>query len=210
METYGIYVASVLTFVAQLRRPPPDIHSLEAVAIRRIAPGPGNWCSLEDMTHGTLLGLHNAVRPLEATCEAAMLRTFHWEAHAQGGIPWKKLRGQLQTALRQSDTVVLRATWEEWLASHTPTVMLALRDKWTKSGVNIQSLRHNIVGDQCGPLDQRHQLRLRRRTHGWFVRKFWIMSLSMCRHGSGTNSQGGDSRAFLVNMLLVRLSSSDS
>jgi hypothetical protein len=172
METYGIYVASVLTFVAQLQRPPDDLHNLESTAVRRIAPGPGNWCSVNDLKFGTFLGLHASLRPLHETCEAVMMRTFHWEAHSQGGIPWRHLHSQLQDALRKSDKVFLQASWARWFASHTPTVMLALHDKWSNVGVEVSSLRRNIGGAGHGPLDRRQEQRLRRRTQGWFAREF--------------------------------------
>jgi hypothetical protein len=129
MDTYGIYVASVLAFVAQLQRPPAELGRLEAEAVRKIAPGPGHWCSPADLKHGPTLGLQGSLRPLREMCEAAMLRTLHWEAHMKGGIAWDNMRHKLRHALLTSDNLVIQAAWADWFRSHAPSVMLALRDK---------------------------------------------------------------------------------
>ena len=63
MSTYGTYVLPVLLFVAQLKSPPPAVLALEEVALRRIAPGPGFWCSRLDLHHGPELGLGRRLRP---------------------------------------------------------------------------------------------------------------------------------------------------
>ena len=49
LNTYNMYALPVLLFVAQLESSPPEILRLEEVAVRRVAPGPGLWCSHADL-----------------------------------------------------------------------------------------------------------------------------------------------------------------
>ena len=48
---YNTYAVTVLSYLAQLEDPPAETYSLEAIALRRAAVGPGNWASQEDLWH---------------------------------------------------------------------------------------------------------------------------------------------------------------
>ena len=58
-----------------------------------------------DLHHGKEHGLTHTMRPLVETCQAAMLRTFHWEGDGEGGIRWQSMRRALAAA--KADTVNL-------------------------------------------------------------------------------------------------------
>jgi hypothetical protein len=105
-------------FVAQLGKPPAALEALEREAVRKVAPGPGHWCQPEDH-HGRSYGLTAHVRPLRATCEAAMARAGLWEYHIHGGIPWQQLRHTF-CHHRQRNRAAL---WREWLDHQIPTVV---------------------------------------------------------------------------------------
>eukprot|EP00959_Pyramimonas_sp_CCMP1952_P468264 9492941-Pyramimonas_sp.AAC.1 len=55
MMTYNVFVLPVLLFVAQLEAPPQAVLEMEAAAVRKVAPGPGWWCTPADMQHGSEL-----------------------------------------------------------------------------------------------------------------------------------------------------------
>ncbi|CAE8598073.1 unnamed protein product [Polarella glacialis] len=48
---YRVFIASLLGFVMQLEPDPPDIMGYFDIAMRRLAPGPGNWLSRADAFH---------------------------------------------------------------------------------------------------------------------------------------------------------------
>ena len=112
-----------LLFVAQLERPPRGVLKLEEEALRRVAPGPGAWCSLADLHHGPELGLSRRLRPMEITCTASMLRVHYWENRANGGIRWKRM-GEAHRRQRAATVHLVRAVvMRPWLDGHIATVV---------------------------------------------------------------------------------------
>ncbi|CAE8623176.1 unnamed protein product [Polarella glacialis] len=48
---HRVFIASVLSYVMQLEADPADLQIKFEFALRRLAPGPGNWIALADLTH---------------------------------------------------------------------------------------------------------------------------------------------------------------
>ena len=46
---YNMYALPVLSFAAQVASPSEEVLGAEAWALRRAAPGPGNWATQEDL-----------------------------------------------------------------------------------------------------------------------------------------------------------------
>ena len=74
IRIYNIYILPVITYVSQFERLPVHLLRHEAFAVRRLAPGVGDWISPHDLHHGRALGLATVLRPMEITCRASMLR----------------------------------------------------------------------------------------------------------------------------------------
>ena len=51
MTIFRPFIASVLTFVMQLEPLPDEFHGKYQEVLRRLAPGPGNWATFNDLTH---------------------------------------------------------------------------------------------------------------------------------------------------------------
>ena len=49
LTAYAVYVLPVLTYVAQLDSPPENWEQMEIEAVRRLIPGPAEWCLPEDL-----------------------------------------------------------------------------------------------------------------------------------------------------------------
>jgi hypothetical protein len=49
--SYNIFAVSVLSYLAQLENPPAETYQLESAAMVKVAVGPGNWSSAEDLWH---------------------------------------------------------------------------------------------------------------------------------------------------------------
>ena len=77
---YNVFALPVLTYVAQLRPPPPHILSIEDTALLHIAPGPNNWISKTDLIWlQHLTGHPRSASSLTITCKAAQARVRVWD-----------------------------------------------------------------------------------------------------------------------------------
>ena len=41
--SYNTFIVIVMSYLWQLSPPPPEVRALESLALRKLAPGPGNW-----------------------------------------------------------------------------------------------------------------------------------------------------------------------
>eukprot|EP00973_Karenia_brevis_P013977 1897181-Karenia_brevis.AAC.1 len=70
-------MVTVLEFIAQLAQVPDHIVTAEEAALRKLAPGPGNWISKNDLEHLHLFGIGQGFRTIVLTAKAAKLRLMH-------------------------------------------------------------------------------------------------------------------------------------
>jgi len=73
---YNVYIAPVLQYVAQLLVPAERILDAESKALRKLAPGPGNWIVQRDLENLTQLGFKYDFRTISSTAMAAKLRVM--------------------------------------------------------------------------------------------------------------------------------------
>ena len=71
---FNTFLVPVLEFVAQLCIPSQAVQDIVADALRRLAAGPGNWCTISDLEHLDSFGLQNGFRTIHASAKAAKLR----------------------------------------------------------------------------------------------------------------------------------------
>jgi hypothetical protein len=71
---YNTFVVTTLEFVAQLEDIPEEVKKAEEQAMRRLAPGPGNWVVLQDLENLDLFGIGKGFRLIECTACASKLR----------------------------------------------------------------------------------------------------------------------------------------
>ena len=74
---FNVFVVTTLEFVAQLRLPPQEVEQAILRATRRLAPGPGSWCTHADLENLKQFGFSIEFRTLDKTAKAAKLRVVH-------------------------------------------------------------------------------------------------------------------------------------
>ena len=113
---YSVYILPVLAFVLQLDELPPDWKQLEAKALRRMAPGPGNWCTPEDLHNLKRWGMPKDFPDPEGIALAAKLRVATYENAANGGLRVAHKARELQEWLVQSPHLDRIHLWASWFA----------------------------------------------------------------------------------------------
>ena len=74
---YNSFAVSTLSFVAQLESPPDWVLKREREALGRIAVGPKNWCTAEDLWNlKSAYGLPQSFTSLAWTARASQLRVY--------------------------------------------------------------------------------------------------------------------------------------
>ena len=127
-HAYNIFAFPVMSFVAQLERPPKAAIQMERLALARIMPGPHNWSTPEDLWRlQQCFGFTYKVRSLTHTATAAQLRVILWENQAYGGIQLHERCRALQNLLHAPDFPVRRWRLDEW---YTSSHLLVLRQAW--------------------------------------------------------------------------------
>ena len=112
---YSTYVLPILSFIGQLSAPPQEALEAEAKALRAMAPGPGNWCSMTDLlVMGESFGQARSFPGLSHMCLAAQKRVFQWEHSAQGGLAVQSKFGQLKHAIAQTEHMDRYVRWVSW------------------------------------------------------------------------------------------------
>ena len=83
---YTIYIAPVLSFVAQLEKLPSNWKDIESQALGALLPGPNGWCRPCD-THNfkEAYGMKRSFDKVEDISTAARTRVHRMDAGAQGG-----------------------------------------------------------------------------------------------------------------------------
>ena len=76
--TYKVYIQPVLSFVAQLCEPPPDLLKRYQTALRQLVPGPGNFITHADLSHLSCCGMRSEFPDPFVLCKAAKLRVSQY------------------------------------------------------------------------------------------------------------------------------------
>jgi len=146
-RAYNTFAFSVLSFVAQLENPPASAIQAERKALTRVAPGPGNWCTPEDLWHlQQAFGFSFRVRGLALTATAAQIRVVVWENVHHGGINLLPRAQELDRLIRGPDYPLRSIRLRNWYAlSH----LFTLRNAWQQlrdMRLNRTSLLNAIAG----------------------------------------------------------------
>ena len=78
--TYNTFAIPVLSYLAQLRKPPQSVLDAELQTLGRAAPGPFNWATATDLWHLCSISGHpKSFKSLELTARAAQIRVLLWD-----------------------------------------------------------------------------------------------------------------------------------
>ena len=163
VRVYNIFLLPVLTFVAQLEQPPPDLLALVDAATVRIAPGPYRWIMPDDLTRLTpLLGFPVQVRCLATTAAVSQLRVDTWEARAAGGLRMDARQSSLDLARRTTPFQARRDLLAAWLDAAYSSTLRAERRSHAAQGVTAGRLEHQLSQACPRPWPQATELRVRK------------------------------------------------
>ena len=120
---YNTYVHSVLSFLAQLAVPTPQVLEAERQTLQQIAPGPGKWAVAEDLWMlQRSFGIQADIRTIQETSIAARARLERWEALKEGGLQLARLRRDLADCCRSTQQILREVRWRAWYEGGIPQV----------------------------------------------------------------------------------------
>ena len=129
-HAYNVFAFPVMSFVAQLERPPKVAMQMERQALAQVVPGPHNWSIPEDLWRlQQCFGFPYKIRSLVHTATAAQLRVALWENRANGGIRLHERCRTLEGLLRAPDYPWRRWQRDDW---HSSSHLLVLRQSWDR------------------------------------------------------------------------------
>ena len=138
---YNTYALPVLSFIAQVASPSEEALDAEAWALRRAAPGPGNWATQEDLwglkEH---YGMPRSFGSVAAMARACQMRVLCSENSAHGGLQIDGKCLQLQDALGQTDFPQRRGLWDKWFVAAIPSVLIRNEHALRQRGITRDSI----------------------------------------------------------------------
>ena len=149
---YSTYILSTCLFVAQLDPVPEGWEAIERRALRRLVPGPGNWCSARDLN---LLrdgyGLPKAFPPLRQTALACKMRVYHFEAQADGGLRVFPRLTALRATVSANPWLGREARWDSWLGGSFLQHLQSARDDCAAHGITHSGVFETVATDLPRP-----------------------------------------------------------
>ena len=112
---YKVFIASVLTFIAQLDVPPETIGNMESKACVALFPGPRSWITAGCLKHLQALGFPSQLLDIQSNAIAAKIRVYKFENLAHGGLQVATRVAQLRAIVDLPVNAVRRARLLPWL-----------------------------------------------------------------------------------------------
>ena len=157
---YNTFVVTTLEFVAQLERISKDVLDSELAALRKLAPGPGNWVRLEDLENLDRFGIGTGFRTIALTAKAAKFRLMRDLGPQR---LWEKAE-----SIRVTQRDSFRRPFGKW---HQRAFATTLHDNWNMckrqgirtvaSGENFQKITRAMLSQKLCPFDLEERIRLK-------------------------------------------------
>ena len=143
---YNTYAMSVLSYIAQLEEPPLRITETERRALRKVAPGPGNWMTNEDLWFfKECYGGTTSFANIHFTAWAAQVRVATWESRAHGGLAVNARSAALEHTLMTGDYMGRRRIWEGWYTRSHVVVLRNAVQKMQTLGFTTEDVMTSIA-----------------------------------------------------------------
>jgi len=124
LEAYRLYIASVLSFVAQFMSIPAEFKAAEALAVKRLFPGSKDWISAAALHSAKRLSLPCNLVNLESIAIASQARMAMHEDFVNGGLRVEARADSLTRTFGVADNMERAWTWRSWLET---SIVLRLR-----------------------------------------------------------------------------------
>ena len=158
---YNTFVVSTLDFAAQLDPVHEEVLESERAALRKLAPGPGNWSAANALENLSQFGIGTGFRTIELTFYAAKLRVIR-----DLGLAHVSSKAE---SIRTVQADYLRRPFGMW---HNRSFATVLRDSFShfqKQGIipqsirrwtgNFQKLAREAIAQQICPYDLEENIR---------------------------------------------------
>ena len=137
---YRTFCCSLLSFLWQLEELPEDALQAEAWALRRLAPGPGNWVTAKELRNfSRAYGFPFEFASFSHMALSAKLRVLEYEPQLHVQLYQNQL--QILLEFHQQD----RTEWIDWYKNSYVSILLRAQCEAQKLGVTAQSIRREVL-----------------------------------------------------------------
>jgi len=142
---YNTYALSVMAFTSQVSFPTEQVLEVERWALRRAAPGPGNWAVPIDLWSLKIhYGMPSAFRSLSSTARLAQERMFFLENSSNGGLRLAERHAELSSAMAQTSQWSRLYAWADWYEQAIATRLISNHTYILERGIVSQTLVRNL------------------------------------------------------------------
>ena len=159
LRAFRIYIASVMLFVGQLEELPLNFRDTEAIACRKLFPGPKGWMTADGLRELKSLYFQAELQDIGSTVTAAKARVVEFEAGGRLNI--QKRAENIQLLIFNADSITLaRLGWfGSWRNS---SFILNLN----RAHAQVKSIRGGNPGDNHWTQRQGWQTRIANTIYG--------------------------------------------
>ena len=144
---YIIYIFPILSFVAQLQKPPEWVLKAEEEALRLIIPGPYRWILKEDLFHlSECYGQKISLPSLAQVCSAAQKRVYTFEHILKGGLRIQCKQEELIRCMRASEHLNRIHRWGSWLQNGPVTTLFNNSRALDEAGLDTSRIIDTAAG----------------------------------------------------------------
>jgi len=140
-RVYRTFCCSVFGFLWQIDRIPPSARDAELWALRRLAPGPGNWVRPTELTQLK----HRYGHPFEFPAfhdlaMSAKLRVLQYEPQ----MDWRQYEKEFTDMIASAG--IVSENWKDWYLHGPIPTMLNARAQAEHMGITATTIRSAIIG----------------------------------------------------------------
>ncbi len=171
-KTYNTFAMSVLTFLSQLEEPPSEAFVAETKALRRAAPGPGNWASSEDLwylkeCYGQTVGFQS----LKTMALAAKVRVATYEPLSLPGKSLRRRAYDLRVCMNGTEKFDRLARWSCWYNASPVFILTAAVNEFVRMGFAIDCVQQEVAGKAKRPWSAEVALKVKQGVQRMVARK---------------------------------------
>ena len=153
---YNTYAISVLSYIGQLELPPARVTEAEHSALRKAAPGPGNWMKSEDLWFfKECYGGTTSFANLSFVAWASQIRVATWESRARGGLNVDVRVAALEDAMTTGDHMGRRRLWADWYKRSHVNVLRDAVERMQRLGFTTLEVMTHIAKGAERPWSER-------------------------------------------------------
>jgi hypothetical protein len=143
---FNTFCITTLEFVAQLETIPATALDAERSALRKLASGPGNWISDNDLEHLSAFGIGRGFRRLEWTAKAAKLGLLH-------SIGGKYLRAHVES-IRKAQATSWKRPFRVWHSSGYASMLCDNEVALKLRGVTREAINDQVKASRMACLQR--------------------------------------------------------